>query len=43
MTRASGILAAIVREIRTSDDEYRETLLHEFMQTAWPTQWSQSQ
>ena len=42
-TRATSILACIVREIATSDDDYRETLLYEFMQTAWPTQWAQSQ
>ena len=41
--RAVTVLASIVREIRDSDDDYRETVLYEFMQTAWPTQWSQSQ
>ena len=41
--RAQSVLAVLVREIRDGDNDDRTMLLEEFVETAWPTQFSQSQ
>jgi len=43
VVRAPWILAVLVREIQNWDDDDRMMLLDEFVETAWPTQFAQSQ
>jgi hypothetical protein len=35
--RATAVVAVLVCELRDADEEYRESLLLDFLRTAWPT------
>jgi hypothetical protein len=43
VSRAPLILSVLVREMQNWDDDERMTLLEEFVETAWPTVFAQSQ
>jgi hypothetical protein len=36
--RATAVVAVLVCELGEADEEYRESVLTDFVRTAWPTQ-----